>query len=361
MRRLRSKPVLAASALLTLAALLFSSGCIGLHPFFLNGQDAPSHTEAPVVSQAPSPSPAPLPSPSPTPSPTREPQAYVKAELERAKTLLDEAIPYIRRHPSRVVSSPHPFVPADKRASLSGRAAEVYDQMLASAEVFEPVTVICADAVLKEALEALLYDRPDIEVCFDMQKDLLAHSAAGSVWRSVYFLPDGRYFREADDVSEVIARVTAFREVGAYVASRIPAEFSAVDRYRLIAYFISANTDYANVHGEIPRYAQNAYGAVMNGYSICQGYAIGFEYLCRMADLDCRRVRNARNDDRMHFWDIVTLDSGAYYVDVTWCDGSADDYTQEDWRRWFLFTAEERHVSNDGTTTTGPDLSTLWD
>lgn len=339
--------------LLAVIMLVSAAGCAGLRP------SHPVRTEAPALTEAPG-TPAPTPVPTPTPAPTTDPQAYAGPAIARAKRLLDEIIPYIERHPAKVVSSAHPFVPANKRGSLSGKAAEAYDMMLAAAEAFEPVTVICADPVMKEALAALLFDRPDIEICFDMVKDPLSHSEAGSVWRSVYFIPEGRYFREAEDISEVIAWANAFRAVGEYVASRIPEGFSAVDRYRLIAYFISANTEYCHVHGEVPRYASTAYGALVNGFSICQGYAIGFEALCRAANLDCRRVRNARNDDRMHFWDIVTLDQGTYYIDVTWCDGSSDNYAQADWDEWFLFPADPLHESNDGTATTGRFIAEFY-
>ena len=185
-----------------------------------------------------------------------------------------------------------------------------------------------------------------------MEKEPTASHAAGSVWRSVYFLPEGRYFGAADDMGKLREQVNAFNAVGEMIASRIPEDFSAIDRYRLLAYYISINSEYAHVHGEIPRYATTAYGAVVNGWSICQGYAIGFEYLCRMANIDCRRVRNEFNDENMHFWDIVTIDQGTYYVDVTWCDGTADRFTDDEWFSWFMFPADHYHVSNDGTTTT---------
>jgi hypothetical protein len=277
--------------------------------------------------------------------------------MERAKKALDEIIDFIRSSPIPSDSEAHPFVPADKYMELDAEVAGLYEAMLAGAEAFEDFSLYAEPELIEEALAALLFDHPELEIYFTMVPTGTKGAAAGrEQWDALYFEPEGRYLKPAEDMELVKSQVEAFDTLSGYVVSRIPEDFSVIDKYRMLACFISVTSEYAYVHGEVPRYATTAYGAIVNGYSICQGYAIGFEYLCRCADLDCRRVRNAHDDDDMHFWDIVTLDCGTYYVDVTWCDGSVDTYTDRYWMRWFMFPADHYHVANDGSSTTGMEL-----
>ena len=338
-------------ALLLTVFVVLSAGCNpGLFP-----QPTPEPTAEPTA--APTPVPTAAPTPTPEPLPTGFPEnmsAYTKVRMERAEKTIDDIIAFIRSAPIPSDSEVHPFVPADKRAELTPEAASYYDAMLEACAGLSPLTLKGEDEDIEAALTALLFDHPEVEICFTMEKE-------GDEWAACYFIPEGRYFKplkddDAEGYEKLRTQQEAFDTLSRYVVTRIPEDFSVIDKYRMLALYISAVSEYAYVHGEVPRYATCAYGAIVNGYSICQGYALGFEYLCRLADLDCRRVRNEFNDENMHFWDIVTLDCGTYYVDVTWCDGSVGTYTEPFWLRWFMFTADNHHVANDGTTTTGEPL-----
>lgn len=360
-------------ALLILAFCLLCAalcqGCGLLHHDAAKPTEAPSSlpaTEAPTPEPTAEPTAPPTEAPTaePTPEPTAEPTAppteppygldmelseYALRQLALAETRMDQAIRHIRLYPINIPSTEYSFVPADKRSGLTYEEAALYDDMLAAALEFKSIPLEGSDESVENALEALMFDHPEIEVYYTAVKE-------DGGWKTVCFVPEARYFAPTDDIETVKEQANAFKAVGAYVASRIPEDFSVIDKYRLLAYYISITTEYAHVHGEIPRYATCAYGALIKGGSICQGYALGFEYLCRAAGLNCRRVRNAFNDENMHFWDIVTLDQGTYYVDVTWCDGSAQSFAERSWFSWFMFTADEHHVSNDGASTTGYDL-----
>ncbi|MBR0134887.1 MAG: hypothetical protein IJM18_01685 [Clostridia bacterium] len=317
-----------------------------------------AHTYRPELLPTDPPSPSASPSASPTVSPTASPEPgpgpYASECMAAAEARMAKVLEYVRANPIEFVSSSHPFVPADMRSGLEPEAAAVYDKLLAAAESFSPIELACPEKTMEAALDALFFDHPEIEICFDMEK--AGGSGAAVLFRSVYFLPEGRYFKAADDIEEVKAQAEAFVLTAKHIASMIPEDLSVIDKYRCIACYISETSQYAHVHGEIPRYAMTAYGAVINGWSICQGYALGFEYLCRAAGLDCRRCRNSYSDERMHYWDIVTLDCGTYFIDVTWSDGSSYDYADPNWFTWFMFTNEPQHIPNDGTRTTGAPL-----
>lgn len=322
--------------------------------------EAPTATPSEALTAIPTEAPTAIPTEAPTAIPTEAPTAgpyglpegtsdFIVTKVGAAALIMDSAVDFVLRSPLGVESSSHPYVPADKRAELSEKAKAAYDRMLAAADAFEALTVEGGDEV-GDALAALFIDRPDIEIYFTMERD-------GGEWHSVFFEPETRYFAPAEDMERVKEQVEAFRAVVRYVVGRIPEDISAIDKYRLLACYISERTTYAHVLGELPRYAVTAYGALVQGRSICQGYAIGFEYLCREANLACRRVTNGYTDDNMHFWDIVDLDCGTYFVDVTWCDGYVG-YKDPDWLKWFMFVYQDDyyHVPDDGTVTTGAEL-----
>lgn len=342
--------------------------------------DDPSQGATPVPTEAPTEAPTETPEAAPTQKPTPEPEplpegvssdigAYARECVIRASGIMDEVVDYISRNPIPGSTETVPFTGTNRFRELSYEGLMLYERLLTCAKEFRSYRSNCSNELMSQVLDALYADHPELEVYFAVEreeggnrgddnsgKDGMGTGEDGA-YRSVFFLPEGRYYAPTTDKETVMAQVEAFDVVSRYIAYRIPKTFSAIDQYRCIAYYISINSKYAHVENEeIPRYATNAYGAVINGWSICQGYTIGFEYLCRVAGLDCRRVRNAFNDENMHFWDVVTVGNNTYYVDVTWADGSVSNYYDPVWFDWFMFVADQNHVSNDGTATTGPAL-----
>lgn len=60
-----------------------------------------------------------------------------------------------------------------------------------------------------------------------------------------------------------------------------------------------------------------AYGALVNGSAVCQGYALAYKYLCEKAGIPCYMVTS---DTMNHAWNLIQLDEEFYQVDVTWDD-----------------------------------------
>lgn len=364
-------------ALLLIAALVIPA--VGCRYFDITDYLASiTYTAAPTQQADITPEPTePDETPEPTVAPTRDPYPGIPEEYRElgdfAKTCLmnamgriDEVISYISASPIRYESPAQPFVGQNKYKELAPHELAIYENLLASAKSFSPVTFDYPDEeVIARISEALFIDHPEIEIYFAVEKAAAEDETDQQTvtsYKTVFFLPEGRYLEQAEDMEEVKAQAEAFEAVASFVVSRIPDDFSTIDKYRALAYYISLNTSYLHMENEeTPPYAMNAYGAIVNGHSICQGYTLGFEYLCRVANLACRRVTNGHTDETMHFWDEVTLLGGTYYVDVTWSDGTAVNYRDVDWFRWFMFVSDSEHVSNDETSTTGPDLNkTGW-
>lgn len=64
----------------------------------------------------------------------------------------------------------------------------------------------------------------------------------------------------------------------------------------------------------------HAYGALMEGKAVCQGYAFAFKMLCDKAQIPCWVVTGQYNEP--HAWNYVYLDGEYYQVDVTLDDGN---------------------------------------
>lgn len=343
-------------ALLLAALLLLSAaGCVW------SGKEAVKPTDAPTgaPTQAPTDAPTQAPTDAPTPEPT-EPAGpdipddisdYAMECITNADACMTQAVAFISKHPIDIEGETHPFVPPNMFETLSEDELAVYTAALGSASSFTEVELgELPERTVDAALKALYTDYPETETYFT-----LVQSVDGG-WSSLFSMPDARYVEPAEDMDALKDEVYALDLTARYIASLIPEYFSPIDKYRALAYYICINTQYAHVVGEIPRYATTPFGAVINGYSICQGYALGFEYLCRAADLDCRRLTNGRTDDNMHYWDIVTLDQGTYYVDVTWSDSGSVTFRSNEFFEWFMFPADNHHPASDGTTTTGNAL-----
>ena len=81
------------------------------------------------------------------------------------------------------------------------------------------------------------------------------------------------------------------------------------------------------VYAEGADYNQTAYSALVEGKTVCAGYARAFQYLLTRAGIPCYyctgtavNTRGGENVTESHAWNIVVLDGACYNVDPTWND-----------------------------------------
>lgn len=72
-------------------------------------------------------------------------------------------------------------------------------------------------------------------------------------------------------------------------------------------------------------YAHNAYGALVNGRAVCDGYTQAFQYLLQRVGIQSFMVTGAGNGGN-HAWNIVRIDGKYYNVDLTWDDQESDTF-----------------------------------
>lgn len=72
------------------------------------------------------------------------------------------------------------------------------------------------------------------------------------------------------------------------------------------------------VNGEVSdSAAYSAYGALVNGDAVCNGYALAYQLLLKQAGLNAIKVTSISME---HAWNLVEIDGSWYHVDTTWDD-----------------------------------------
>lgn len=82
--------------------------------------------------------------------------------------------------------------------------------------------------------------------------------------------------------------------------------------------------------------AFTAYGALVEGRAVCEGYSRAMELLLHRCGLECTLVGGKDESGAPHMWDLVTVDGRNYHLDPTW-----DDNAEGFHHSYFNLTTEE--------------------
>lgn len=97
------------------------------------------------------------------------------------------------------------------------------------------------------------------------------------------------------------------------------------------------NEDFANAH--------TAYGAIVEGKAVCEGYARAMQLLLSRAGVDAYVIAGTTIDSLgitgKHMWNVVKIDSGWYHLDVTWDDPISTTKDRALRHSYFNLTDEE--------------------
>jgi len=229
------------------------------------------------------------------------------------------------------------------RDALAPEMQAWYDGLLAKVRAVEPEQYLVNewenDLFIGEVapVYAFFHDHPELRYAdFDLTDDVNAYEIK-------YRLPSAPY-AFTDDLDAVRAEVIPFLAVADRIVDRMPSEASTYDKYRYLAYVLSLITDYADdsvtetgdyIESDAP--VTTSYGALFNHEVTCAGYAETFLMLCHTAGLWCQTVTGEvfEAGSTNHQWNLVQLDSGTYFVDVTWSDNSGS-IGDDNWMRYFM-------------------------
>ena len=196
---------------------------------------------------------------------------------------------------------------------LSENQQSVYRQIYANAqnltEKFAPEKTVSASDV-KTAFEAVIGDHPEM---FWLETGYSSKYLANGQCVEI----DLKYNGTADDLESAKQRFDAAAQNLITGADSLDSNYEK-EKYvhdalaSAVTYDLTADMN------------QSAYSALVNGKSVCAGYARAYQYLLQQLGIPCYYCTGYSGGD--HAWNIVKLEDGYYNVDVTWDDAAAIRY-----------------------------------
>ena len=248
-------------------------------------------------------------------------------------------------------------------AKLNANQRWLYDRLVEGGRNFTAPTVTAEEYAgdLKKdyfvLYEPMSYCAPDLMSWYFLEP---VTRVRGTDYETFYLSVSGFYFDPERDANASVRKgEVTLDEVkhGAALLDRVvkrivrfmPEGLSAYDRYYYLAAVLSNRVTY----DKRPDNCFTAYGALIGGRAVCEGYAAAYWLLCREADLWCA-YRNGQPEGQGHGWNMVKLDSGIYNVDVTWCDNGVAPYDR-DWYDYFIKSDDDfaDHDATSGVAGTG--------
>ena len=114
------------------------------------------------------------------------------------------------------------------------------------------------------------------------------------------------------EASEIPSALSDFRERTDAIISEMPTGLSPLGRVIFLYDYLATHVVYDGSDANF-----DAYGTLVEGKGVCQGYALLLRYLLRSVGVAAECVTS---DVLNHEWNIVKLGDAWYHLDVTWDD-----------------------------------------
>lgn len=244
--------------------------------------------------------------------------------------------------------------PAPAESSGDWKAADaddVYEAYCRGLEAYKSTVVVFGDALDGDMLEAaydrVVDERPDLfwvggytstyspiraEVSFTVAADLTAEQLAPM------------YEALMEKTQEITAGAKAY----------------ATDRERILyvhdylvthTVYDTAGAASISAEGPLGLYS-TAYGCIVDGSAVCQGYAEAFKLLMQQLDIPCG-ICSGMAGGESHAWNWVQLDGKYYWIDVTWDDPTSEDGSSDSLDHGYFLINDEmllrtRSIDDEG-------------
>jgi hypothetical protein len=225
-----------------------------------------------------------------------------------------------------------------------------------------------------EGRDAFKLDHPEIfYVNFDnftisMGKESGSWYATLGIGRTYNYFADGF---NASNVEDAISNFNAKVET---IVSAANEKSDNVDKIKYINSYLIENVKYTYVldNGDEAPNVHNAYGAIVNGTAVCEGYSHAFKVIMDKLGITCILVSGYADNKissgsgfQGHMWNYVSLNESVWYaVDVTWNDGDNTGLSPEGYLLRGSDYMDDDHetygvVSNAGHVFEYPTLNTF--
>ena len=189
--------------------------------------------------------------------------------------------------------------------------------------------------IVQPAIDALLMDRPEIAVWLDVTGTRFSFSySIGNDGDGNCVIGVSKLFlniKSDPDVYDPNGMVSGLRDL---ISSFSPSGNTRYDAVRSIHDFVCGLTvyDYDAADGKPAgsKFAHHAFGALIDGKAVCQGYSEAFKLICDAHGIPCVLVSGTAISNKkteQHMWCCVRMENGVWYaVDPTWDDGTKIKY-----------------------------------
>lgn len=161
---------------------------------------------------------------------------------------------------------------------------------------------------LTQVYEAVIYDNPEI-MCFGKGASIITEGEL------CFFEPEYTMIPE-----EFHRRISLLSETSDKICSAFDEYTSEFERELYIHDYIVKNCIYDCEKDD----SGLAYSCLLCGYASCEGYSKAAKYLLEKAGIECYNVlgdaENLHGETESHMWNLVKIEDGYYYLDVTWDD-----------------------------------------
>lgn len=126
------------------------------------------------------------------------------------------------------------------------------------------------------------------------------------------------FFYTSADLADLKKVSAAYESKVKEILACINPTWSDLEKALYVNDYLAINCQYDN---RLTRFT--AYNAIVDGISVCQGYALAFLDLMNRLDIPCEVVSSRTLN---HAWNLVKIGKAWYHVDVTWNDPVPDLY-----------------------------------
>lgn len=191
---------------------------------------------------------------------------------------------------------------------LSDDLKELYKQIYTNAidgnQSFAPIVNVYVDQV-SDAFEAVYNDHPEL---FWLDSTYTCKYMSDELCVGI----DLSFNRTINDLESAKAE---FEESVNGILSEVSQEWDSYEKERYIHDLLISRIDY-NLNSDMN---QSAYSALVNGSTVCAGYAKSFQYLMQRLGIPCY-YSTGISEGESHAWNIVKLEERFYNIDLTWAD-----------------------------------------
>lgn len=122
---------------------------------------------------------------------------------------------------------------------------------------------------------------------------------------------------------------------------------------------VACEYDYVRLcEGRAPKESYDAYGALVDGYAVCQGYSKAYMYLLTSAGIDSYLCESRELN---HVWNIVTINGKKYHVDTTYDDPIYDVTGKVQHKNFLLSTKALKNTGHFSTDYDSSPVDTTYD